>query len=482
MGREDGVPIFKDICMKTLKFPSAYTILMLLTVLMAALTWLIPAGQYQMVNNETLGKMVPLVGSYQAVTANPQGILDILMAPIQGFYDPTNYMARAVDVALFVLVIGGYLAVVTRTGAIDAGIAKIMVRLKGKERWMIPILMGLFALGGTVYGMAEETIPFYALLIPVMIAAGYDSVVGVAIIMVGAGIGCLGSTINPFATVIASNAAEISFVDGIGLRLAILVIGWLACVIYVMRYADKVKRDPSLSLVAAQREANTEYFLHGSDEAAPELTTTRKLVLAIFGLTFAIMMWGVASQGWWMAELSALFIGSSIVAGLIGKLSEVDITDSFINGARDLLGVALIIAIARGLVVVMDDGNITHTILNFAEGLLVGLPEVLFINAIYWIEAVLCLVVPSSSGLAVLSMPILAPLADFAGVSRELVVTAFQSASGLPNLVTPTSGVVMGGLAIGRIGYSTWLRFIGPLLAFLTTMVMVLLSVGVMLG
>lgn len=468
--------------MKTLKFPSAYTILMLLTVLMAALTWLIPAGQYQMVNNETLGKMVPLVGSYQTVEANPQGFLDILMAPIQGFYDPANYMARAVDVALFVLVIGGYLAVVTQTGAIDAGIAKIMVYLKGKERWMIPILMGLFALGGTVYGMAEETIPFYALLIPVMIAAGYNSVVGVAIIMVGAGIGCLGSTINPFATVIASNAAEINFVDGIGLRLAILIIGWLACVIYVMRYADKVKRDPSLSLVATQREANTAYFLHGSNETAPELTLTRKIVLAIFGLTFAIMMWGVASEGWWMAELSALFIGSSIVAGLVGKLSEVEITDSFINGARDLLGVALIIAIARGLVVVMDDGNITHTILNFAEGLLVGLPQVLFINAIYWIEAVLCLVIPSSSGLAVLSMPILAPLADFAGVGRELVVTAFQSASGLPNLVTPTSGVVMGGLAIGRIGYSTWLRFIGPLLAFLTTMVMILLSLGVVLS
>ena len=315
-----------------------------------------------------------------------------------------------------------------------------------------------------------------------MIAAGYDSVVGVAIIMVGAGIGCLGSTINPFATVIASNAAEINFVDGIWLRLAILIIGWLACVIYVMRYADKVKRDPSQSLVAEQGEANREYFLHGSGESAPELTLTRKIVLAIFGLTFAIMMWGVASQGWWMAELSALFIGSSIVAGLVGKLSEVEITDSFINGARDLLGVALIIAIARGLVVVMDDGNITHTILNFAEGLLVGLPQILFINAIYWIEAVLCLVVPSSSGLAVLSMPILAPLADFAGVGRELVVTAFQSASGLPNLVTPTSGVVMGGLAIGRIGYSTWLRFIGPLLGFLTAMVMVLLSVGVILS
>ncbi|ENP8454213.1 YfcC family protein [Photobacterium damselae subsp. damselae] len=468
--------------MKKLKFPSAYTILMLLTVLMAALTWLIPAGQYQMVNNETLGKMVPLVGSYETVASNPQGIIDILMAPIQGFYDPGEYMARAVDVALFVLIIGGYLAVVTRTGAIDAGIAGTMAKLNGREKWMIPILMGLFALGGTVYGMAEETIPFYALLIPVMIAAGYDSIVGVAIIMVGAGIGCLGSTINPFATVIASNAAEINFMDGIGLRLAILILGWIMCTIYVMRYAEKVKDDPSQSIVASQKDENERLFLHGKEQETPELNTTRKIVLMVFGLTFAVMMWGVSVQGWWMAELSALFIGSSILVGFIGRLSETELTDSFVDGARDLLGVALIIAIARGLVVVMDDGNITHTILNYAEGLLAGLPQIAFINAIYWVEAVLCLVVPSSSGLAVLSMPVLAPLADFAGVSRELVVTAFQSASGLPNLVTPTSGVVMGGLAIGRVAYSSWLRFIGPLLGMLTLMVMILLSLGVVIS
>ncbi|MCG3823124.1 YfcC family protein [Photobacterium damselae] len=468
--------------MKKLKFPSAYTILMLLTVLMAALTWLIPAGQYQMVNNETLGKMVPLVGSYQTVASNPQGIIDILMAPIQGFYDPGEYMARAVDVALFVLIIGGYLAVVTRTGAIDAGIAGTMEKLNGREKWMIPILMGLFALGGTVYGMAEETIPFYALLIPVMIAAGYDSIVGVAIIMVGAGIGCLGSTINPFATVIASNAAEINFMDGIGLRLAILILGWIMCTIYVMRYAEKVKNDPSQSIVASQKDENERLFLHGKEQETPELNTTRKIVLMVFGLTFAVMMWGVSVQGWWMAELSALFIGSSILVGFIGRLSETELTDSFVDGARDLLGVALIIAIARGLVVVMDDGNITHTILNYAEGLLAGLPQIAFINAIYWVEAVLCLVVPSSSGLAVLSMPVLAPLADFAGVSRELVVTAFQSASGLPNLVTPTSGVVMGGLAIGRVAYSSWLRFIGPLLGMLTLMVMILLSLGAIIN
>ncbi|TCN74282.1 putative ion transporter superfamily protein YfcC [Vibrio crassostreae] len=468
--------------MTKFKFPSAYTILMILTVLMAILTWVIPAGQYQMETNQTLGRMVPMVGTYQTVDSNPQGIVDILMAPIQGFYDPGSYVARAVDVALFVLVIGGFLAVVTQTGAIDAGIAGTMKRLSGREKWMIPILMGLFALGGTVYGMAEETIPFYALLIPVMIAAGYDSIVGVAIIMVGAGIGCLGSTINPFATVIASNAAEINFMEGFALRAVILVLGWIVCVIYVMRYAEKVKNNPELSIVAHQKESNLEYFLHSKKQETPELNNTRKAVLAIFGLTFAVMMWGVSAAGWWMAELSALFLGSSILVGFVGRMSEVEITDSFVNGARDLLGVALIIAIARGLVVVMDNGNITHTILHYAEGLLGGLNEIAFINAIYWVEAVMCLVVPSSSGLAVLSMPVLAPLADFAGVGRELVVTAYQSASGLPNLVTPTSGVVMGGLAIGRVAYSSWLKFIGPLLGVLCTMVMILLSIGVVIS
>jgi len=462
-----------------LKFPSTYTILFLLTVLMAALTWVIPAGKYQMAMNDTLGKKVPQVGSYQTVEANPQGIVEVLMAPVQGFYDPSSYAARAVDVALFVLIIGGFIAVVTRTGAIDAGIAATMQRLDGREKWMIPILMGLFAMGGTVYGMAEETLPFYTLLIPVMIAAGYDSIVGVAIIMIGAGIGCLGSTINPFATVIASNAAEINFMEGFALRAIILVLGWLLCVIYVMRYAEKVKQDPSASLVFHQKADNEQHFLHSQDQQTVTLTGTRKAVLAIFAVSFATMVWGVSAAGWWMAELSALFIGASIVCGIVGRLSESELTDSFITGARDLLGVALIIAIARGLVVVMDNGNITHTILNFAEGLLGGLSDIAFINAIYWIEVVLCLIVPSSSGLAVLTMPIMAPLADFAGVGRELVVTAYQSASGLPNIITPTSGVVMGALAIGRVGYSSWLKFTLPLIGMISALIMILLSLSV---
>lgn len=458
-----------------LRFPSTYTILILLTVFMAALTWILPAGEYDMVKNETLGKMVPVVGTYHHIDSNPQGIMDVINAPIQGFY-------KAVDIALFILIIGGYLAVVTKTGAIDAGIAGTMKKLKGREKWMIPILMGIFALGGTVYGMAEETIPFYALLIPVMIAAGYDSIVAVAIVMIGAGIGCLGSTINPFATVIASNAAEISFTDGIELRIAILVIGWLMCTAYVMRYADKVKKDPSTSFVADQKEENEKYFLKENSQETMALTGIRKLILVIFSVTFGIMIWGVSSQDWWMDELSALFLASSIIVGLVGRLSEKDLSETFIEGAKDLLGVALIIVIARGLVVVMDGGGIIHTVLNYAEQALAGLPSVIFVNAIYWVESVLCIIVPSSSGLAVLSMPVLAPLADFAGVGRELAVTAYQSASGLPNLITPTSGVVMGGLAIGRVPYTTWCKFIGPLLGALIVMIMILLSVGALLS
>ncbi|AGH80477.1 hypothetical protein PCNPT3_02675 [Psychromonas sp. CNPT3] len=461
------------------KFPSAYTILFALIVLMACLTWIIPAGQYQMIMNDELGKEVPKVGSYQTVDANPQGIVEVLMAPVQGFYDPATYSARAIDIALFVLIIGGFIGVVTRTGAIDSGIAATMTRLKGREKWMIPILMGLFAMGGTVYGMAEETLPFYILLIPVMIAAGYDTIVGVAIIMLGAGIGCLGSTINPFATVIASNAAGINFMEGFGLRAIILLVGWLLCVIYVMRYAKKIKKDPSKSLVASQKEANEKHFLHDKSNTKLSLTNNHKIVLILFGLSFSIMVWGVSIGGWWMAELSALFIGASIVIGLVARLSETQLTDSFIDGARDLLGVALIIAIARGLVVIMDNGNITHSILFFAEGLLGGLNDIVFINAIYWIEVVLCFIIPSSSGLAVLTMPIMAPLADFAGVGRELVVTAFQSASGLPNIITPTSGVVMGALAIGRVSYASWLKFTLPLIAMLSVMIMVLLSFAV---
>jgi uncharacterized ion transporter superfamily protein YfcC len=245
----------------TSRFPTAYTILFALVVVMAALTWIIPAGEYQRAPNAALGQDVPVPDTYSQVDAAPQGLLDVLMAPIAGFYDPTSYTANAIDVSLFVLIVGGFLGVVTATGAINTGVAQAMRKLEGREKWMIPIMMALFAAGGTTYGMAEETLAFYVLLIPIMIAAGYDALTGVAIIMLGAGVGVIGSTINPFSTAIASDAAGIPFTQGMTLRFVILGLSWIAAVTFVMRYAERVRKDPSLSLVANMKDANEAHFL-----------------------------------------------------------------------------------------------------------------------------------------------------------------------------------------------------------------------------
>lgn len=464
------------------RFPTAYTILFLLIVLVAALTWIIPAGKYDRVMNDAVGREVAVAGTYKTVEANPQGFFDVLLAPTAGFYNPDSYAANAIDVALFVLFLGGFLGVVNATGSIDVGIRAAMRKMTGREVWMIPILMSLFALGGTTYGMAEETLAFYALLIPVMMVAGFDALTGVSIILIGAGIGTLGSTINPFATVIASNAAGVAFTDGLVVRLVLLLGGLAICMAYVMRYAMRVKADPARSVVAAQADGNKQAFLSGGNETeADRLSGTQSVILILFAATFVALIWGVSSQGWWMAQMGALFLGMAILIGLIARMGEKRLTANFVDGARDLLGVALIIGLARGIVVIMEQGLIADTILNSAAQTVGGLPELAFINLMFWIEVAMSFLVPSSSGLAVLSMPIMAPLADFAGVSRDLVVTAYQSASGLVNLITPTSAVVIGGLAIGRVPYDRWIVFVWPLLLILTIFISTVLSIAAIL-
>ena len=445
------------------KFPTAYTILFVLIALVAAMTWIVPAGKYQMVTNAALGKEVPVAGTYAPVEAQPQGITAVLLAPIDGLYNHQTYTAGAIDVALFVLIIGGFLGVVNKTGAIDAGIERVTTRLNGREEWMIPILMALFAAGGTIYGMAEESLPFYTLLVPVMMAARFDPLVAAATVLLGSGIGTLGSTINPFATVIAANAAGIPFTQGILLRVILLLVGYVICVYWVMRYARKVRNSPESSIVADKMAENQAHFLGNRSETMLEFTPTRKAILILFAASFAFMIYGVA------------------VLGVIARMGEETFTSTFIDGARDLLGVALIIGIARGIVVVMDNGMITHTILHSAENLVSGLSTTVFINVTYWLEVLLSFLVPSSSGLAVLTMPIMAPLADFAHVQRDLVVTAYQSASGVVNLITPTSAVVMGGLAIARVPWVRYLRWVAPLLLILTMLNMIVLSIAAMI-
>ena len=467
---------------RALRFPSAFTILFGLIILVAAMTWIVPAGQYERIHSEALDRDVPVAGTYAAVEANPQGITDVLMAPIAGLYDPATNQANAIDVAVFVLVIGGFIGVVAATGAINAGIGGAMVALKGREKWMIPVLMAVFAFGGTTYGMAEETLAFYVLLIPIMLAARYDAVTAVAIILLGAGIGVLGSTVNAFATVIASEAAGVPFTKGLVLRLVILGLCWLVSVIYVMRYAEKVRQDPTKSLVYDMKAANEAHFLSAHQGDRIDFTLTHKLVLGIFGASFLIMVWGVVKGGWWMGEMSAFFLAAAILVGFVARSGEKNFVDAFVNGARDLLGVALIIGLARGIVVIMDAGRITDTVLHWAELSVGGLGEVAFINVMYWLQVLMSFFVPSSSGLAVLSMPIMAPVADFAGVGRDLVVTAYQSANGLVNLINPTFAVVMGALAIGRVPYERWLRFMAPLLLILTIIIMASLSIATLIA
>ena len=466
------------------RFPTAYTILFLLIIFVAALTWIIPAGQYDRQMNEEVGREVAVPGTYQTVESNPQGPVDVLLAPVAGFYDPDSYAANAIDVALFVLFLGGFLGVVNATGSINTGIAAAMRSMEGREIWMIPILMTMFAAGGTTYGMAEETLAFYAILLPVVLRAGYDAVTGVAIILIGAGIGVLGSTINPFATIIASDAASIPFTEGIILRFVILIGGLAICVAYVMRYAKRVKEDNDRSVVSNKWQAHRKHFLESKDDDAGDdtLTTTQKIILLVFGATFIVMIWGVSTQDWWMARMGALFLGSAIVIGLIGRLGEKKLTGSFVDGARDLLGVALVIGLARAIVVIMEQGMIADTILHAAAQTLSDLSNIAFISTMFGIEVAMSFFVPSSSGLAVLSMPILAPLADFANVGRDLVVTAYQSANGLVNLINPTFAVVIGGLAIARVGYDRWLVFIWPLLLILTVFIMAALAAGAYFG
>lgn len=460
-----------------IKFPTAYSILAILIIVLAVLTWIIPAGSY-----EYLADGEPIAGTYHAVAQNAQGVGAVFLAPLKGLYD-------AIEVAVFILMVGGFLGIVMETGAINAGINTIVQKLKGREKLLIPILMFIFALGGTTFGMAEETIAFYPLVLPIVIAAGYDALVGVSIIMVGAGVGVLASTVNPFATGIASGFAGVSLGEGIILRVIMLIVLLPIAVWYVMRYAEKVRADPQKSYVADMYESNREHFI--GEEYNTALNGKQKIALSLFGLTFLVMIYGVIPfddlgvplpvLGWWFPELSALFLIAGIIIGIFYRLKEEKLVDSFLFGAKDLLGVAFIIGISRGITVIMNDGMITDTILYWGESALAGSGKSVFLALMYLIFLPLSILIPSTSGLATLAMPILAPLADFAGVGRDLVITAFQSASGLINLLTPTSAVVMGGLAIGRVGYNRWLKFVWKLALILLVISLALLLLGLLL-
>ncbi len=475
---------------RTFRFPSAFTVLAVVTLAVWLLAFVIPTGRYA-----TDDGGAPVPGSYartDAALSFGDRLMDLFLAPINGLYGVMNVdgfigpyesgeLYGAAGVFLFVIAIGVFITMAMRTGAIENGVARVAGRMSTRGTALIAVLMVLFSIGGTTEGMAEETLGFYALLIPLMLALGYDRLVAAATILLGAGIGVLASTVNPFATGVASGAAGISIGDGIGFRLAMYVLLVPVAVWWVVRYARRVKADPSASLVGPV-EGDDELRSRGLQEV-PALASREKSVLGIVAVTFAFMIfaivpWAQVIHGpdaasyswqldWYFPELAALFVVMSIVVGVVGGLREKVLTDTVVKGAGDFVGVGLIIVLARGVTVIMNNSEISGTILHAMENVVNDTSSGVFGAAMFLVNLPLAFLVPSTSGHAALAMPILAPLADFANVSRASVVTAYQSASGVVNLITPTSAVVMGGLALAKVRYDQYLRFVLPLVGIL---------------
>ncbi len=468
---------------RKLRMPSSFSIIIGIIILVAVLSYFLPGGAYDYVDPDAT-KLEPIAGTFHEVESNPQGVGAVILAPIRGFMD-------AVDIILYTLVIGGFLAVVMKTGALDAGIGDILKKFKGREKVLVPILMAFFAFAGAAFGIEEETLPFFLVLIPVFLAAGYDTLVGLSVIKMGAALGVMGSIANPFAVAIASRFAGISMGDGIVIRLILLAIYIPSGIIFTMRYAEKVKKDPTKSLVYAQAEENRKFFLKQAEQSGelPELTKRRKLVLVVALAAFLVMLWGVLpweelgvtiwpTMWWWFGELAGIFLAGAIIVAIIVRMREEEFLETFINGAKDLLGVAIIIGVARGVAVIMNDARITDTILHAGEMLLENTVSAVFSASSYIIYLVLSFFVPSSSGLATLSMGIMAPLADFAHVGREIVVIAYAAANSMIALVAPTCGLLMGVLTMTRTSYGTWIKFVWKFLVFIALVTIVVLVVA----
>jgi uncharacterized ion transporter superfamily protein YfcC len=493
-----------------IKFPSPYSVLIIAIIISAIATWLLPAGkystlQYEKSSNEfiisssenqerftatqklldeknivisldkfkegKIKKPISIPGTYKNVEAKPQGFFEILFAPIKGIYE-------AIDIILFVLIIGGFIGVFNSSGAFNDGVGFLAHRLKGRESILIIIVTTLIAFGGTTFGLAEETLAFYPILVPVFLAAGYDLIVPVAVIYIGSSIGTMASTVNPFSTIIASDAAGVNWTVGIYSRLVMLVLGLIICIWYVMRYANKIKKDPTKSLLYNTKLENP--FV-SNVEVSPKskLSTVTKGLLSLFALTFIVMIYGVSVLGWWFQEMTALFLVAAILIGILQRVGEQNFIKEFINGAKDLLGVSFIIGIARGVTFVLSEGQISDTILFYATNLVEGMPPTLFLPILMVVFFVLTLFISSSSGLAVVTMPIMSSLAPVVGVPPEEIVNTYLFGMGLMSFITPT-GLILPSLAMVNVNYNIWLKFIWPLLVILGILAFVILWGGLL--
>ncbi|WP_353941935.1 YfcC family protein [Streptomyces sp. HUAS MG91] len=484
-------------------FPSALTVLAVVTIAVWLLAFLIPSGQY---DRNDAG--APVEGTYHRVPSGQSFVdrlNDLFLSPVNGLYgiqdaktslvgpDNSGDLYGSAGVFLFVLAIGAFITVVFATGALDRGIGLLAHRLRSRGALLIAGVMVVFSVLGTVEGFAEETLGFYGLIVPLMLALGYDRMTAVGAIILGAGVGVLCSTVNPFATGVASSAADISLGDGIVLRFVMWVVLTAVTVAYVIRYARRVQKNPDRSLsgfLPGDRETSD-----AAEGEVPELTRLHRAVLVVTALVFAFMIFSVVpwasaltgdadatpygfELGWSFPQLAALFLCAAVLVGLVARMGEQKISSTIIQGAADFVSPALVILLARGVTVIMNNSKITDTVLHAIEGVVKGTSSGIFAIIVFVVNLPLAFLIPSTSGHATLAMPILAPLADFAGVSRAVVVTAWEAASGWMNLWVPTTAVTIGGVALAKVGYDRYLRFVWPLLALLFILICVFVALG----
>ena len=423
-----------------LRVPHTFVLLFLLIVAAAAATWLIPAGEYARVERD--GRTLVDPGSYHRLEPQPAGLKEIVLAYPRG-------LAATAAIVFYIFLIGGAFGVITATGAVDAAIGYAVRAARGRGPWVVALLMLLFAIGGGTIGMAEETLPFLPALVILAKRLGYDETTGAAIALVGAGAGFSGAFLNPFTVGVGQGIAGLPLFSGMGYRVIVWAVVTAIAMVYVLRYAAKVRKD-----VAAAAEEN-------DADATPGLRQKLVLVALLAGLALVVV--GALYWAWGILELAGLFVGLAVVAGLVGGLGADATAEKFLEGAAGIAGGALVVGLARGVLVVFDGARVTDTILHAMAGVVQGLPAQVSILGIYAVQVLLSYLVPSGSGQAALSLPILVPLADLVGVTRQTSVLAYQFGDGFSNIFTPTQGYFMAGLALAGIPWTRWAKFLWPL-------------------
>ena len=453
-----------------MRIPPTLVLIFSIIVLFGVLTWIVPAGEFKRVEKD--GRTVVVPGTYTQVASQPQGIGKILEAPVKGF-------VQAAYVIVLVFIAGAAFGVVNATGAINSGIQVLAAAVERNpvlQKVMIPILMSLFSLAGATFGMSEEVLAFILIFIPFARALGYDSIVGVSIPFVGAGTGFAAAFLNPFTVGVAQGIADLPLFSGIEFRLVMWVVFTSISIIFVSRYAAKIKKNPALSPVHAldnDRPKNSDPVLIG------KLTVRQRIVLGVLAATLVSLVVGALKFDWYITEIGALFLGMAILSGIVGRLKMKEFSDSFVSGAKDMLTAALVVACSRGILVIASEGKIIDTVLDSMTGLVRQAHPIISAYSMLVVQFTLHFLVPSGSGQAALSMPIMTPLSDLLGVTRQTAVLIFQYGDGFNSLILPTSGVTMGVLAIAKIPYERWLKWVIPLQVLLYGVGMIFIAIAV---